>query len=132
MRKTRGFTLIEVMVAMIILSIVALGLGRFVSTFLHVVSTSSTRTVASAVAREQMEGMLSAPTYPLPTTWNGTVTGFPGYPQMRRTTSVSRVTGTSPARDYTIITVQVTEPTMRRTGATAPDTVNLTAAVAKP
>lgn len=132
MRKTRGFTLIEVMVAMVILSIVALGLGRFVSSFLHVVSTSSTRTVASAVAREQMEGMLSDPAYPLPTSWNGTVTGFPGYSQMRRITTVNRVTGTTPARDYTIITVKVTEPSMIRIGATAPDTVNLTAAVAKP
>jgi prepilin-type N-terminal cleavage/methylation domain-containing protein len=132
MRKTRGFTLIEVMVAMVILSIVALGLGRFVSSFLHVVSTSSSRTVASSIAREQMEGMLSDPAYPLPTSWNGTVVGFPGYPAMRRTTSVTRVTGTTPARDYTIITVKVTEPTMRRIGATAPDTINLTAAVAKP
>lgn len=133
MRKRRGgFTLIEVMVAMVILSIVALGLGRFVSSFLHVVSTSSIRTTASAVAREQMEGILSDPQYPLPTAWVGTVTGFPGYSAMRRTTSVTRVTGTSPARDYTIVTVKVTEPTMKRIGATAPDTINLTAAVAKP
>jgi prepilin-type N-terminal cleavage/methylation domain-containing protein len=132
MRKTGGFTLIEVMVALVILSIVALGLGNFVSSFLHVVSTSSTRTVAASVAREQMEGMLSDPAYPLPTSWNGTVTGFPDFPQMRRITTVNRVTSSSPARDYTIITVQVTEPTMRRVGATAPDTINLTAAVAKP
>lgn len=120
------------MVAMVILSIVALGLGRFVSSFLHVVSTSSTRTIASAVAREQMEGILSDPQYPLPASWVGTVTGFPGYSAMRRTTMVTRVTGNSPARDYTIVTVKVTEPTMTRMGATAPDTVNLTAAVAKP
>jgi prepilin-type N-terminal cleavage/methylation domain-containing protein len=133
MRKhNRGFTLVEVMVAMVILSVVALGLGRFVSSFLHVVSTSGARTVASAVAREQMEAILSDPQYPLPNTWVGTATGFSGFSQMRRTTSLTQVTGTTPARDYTIVTVKVTEPTMMRLGATAPDTVNLTAAVAKP
>ncbi len=132
MKRSRGFTLIEVMIAMVILSFVALGLGRFVSSFLHVVGTSSARTVASAVARQQLEVILSDPGYPLPNTYVGTVTGFPGYSQMRRTTSVTRVTGTSPARDYTIITVKVTEPSMIRFGATAADTVNLTAAVAKP
>jgi hypothetical protein len=31
---------------------------------------------------------------------------------MTRVTSVSRVTGTAPQRDYTIVTVRVSEPTM--------------------
>lgn len=128
----RGFTLIEVMIAMVILSIVALGLGRFVGMFLNMVTTSSTRTVASTVARQQMENILSDPAYPLPSSWAGAVTGFPGYPAMTRITMLNRVTSSSPARDYTIITVQVTEPTMRRSGAAAADTVNLSAAVAKP
>lgn len=128
----RGFTLIEIMVALVILSVVALGLGRFVSSFLHVVATSSVRTVGSAVAREQMQVILSNPSYPLPTTYGGTVTGFPGFSSMKRITTMNRITSVTPARDYTIVTVKVTEPTMIRLGATAPDTINLTAVVAKP
>lgn len=128
----RGFTLIEIMVAMVILSIVALGLGRFVSSFLHVVATSTVRTVGSAVAREQMQVILSSPQYPIPDAYMGTVTGFPGFSSMKRISTKTRVTSVSPARDYTIITVKVTEPTMIRLGATAPDTINLTAVVAKP
>jgi prepilin-type N-terminal cleavage/methylation domain-containing protein len=131
-RNTRGFTLIEILVAMVILSVVALGLGRFVSSFLHVVSTSSARTVGSAVAREQLEAILSSPMYPVPDAYVGTVTGFPGFPNMKRITSKTRYTSTTPAKDYTIVTVKVTEPTMIRLGATAPDTINLSAAVAKP
>jgi hypothetical protein len=48
----------------------------------------------------------------LAATWAATETGFPGYPRMVRTTTVSRVTGNAPPRDYTIVTVRVTEPTM--------------------
>ena len=56
----------------------------------------------------------------------GTTTGFPGYASMKRVTTLSRLGGpTYAAKDYTIISIQVTEPTMR-------DTVNVSAAVAKP
>jgi hypothetical protein len=39
-------------------------------------------------------------------------TGFPGYASMTRLTTVARITGNAPQRDYTVITVRVTEPTM--------------------
>lgn len=127
-----GFTLIEVMISMVILSVVALGLGRFAGSSVNTITTSGVRTVAGTVAREHMEGVLSDVTYPLPAAWAGTVTGFAGYPNMVRITTLTRVTSTTPARDYTVITVKVTDPTMRRRGMSAPDTVNLSAAVAKP
>ncbi len=113
----RGFTLIEVIVALVILTIVAMSLGRFVANFSHAVSTSTVRTVAVAVAQERVDSILAAATptvYPnLITLFDGNApTGFPGYPAMSRTTRVVRRTGTSPKKDYTIITVTVTEPTM--------------------
>jgi hypothetical protein len=61
----------------------------------------------------------------LAATWDGTRTGFPGYPQMTRVTTVSRITGTAPRRDYTVITVRVDEPTIG-----AP--VNVTTVVGQP
>ena len=113
----RGFTLIEVLVALVILTIVAMSLGRFVAGFSHSVSTSTVRTVAVGVAQEQVDSILAAATptvYPnLVTLFDGGgATGFPGYPSMSRSTRVVRRTATTPRKDYTIITVTVTEPTM--------------------
>ena len=113
----RGFTLIEVLVALVILTIVAMSLGRFVANFSHAVSTSTVRTVAVAVAQERIDSVLAAATptvYPnLISLFDGNApTGFPGYPAMQRTTRVVRRTSESPRRDYTVITVTVTEPTM--------------------
>lgn len=123
----RGFTLVEVLVALVILSVVALGLGRFVGSFLHTVGTSNAKTVATAVAREQAELIQANTVYTslVGTYNNNTVTGFPGYPSMTRTTRVVRTTGNSPRRDYTTITVTVSEPTMG-------PPVNITIVVAAP
>lgn len=126
-RNRRGFTLIEVLIAMIILTIVSVGLAKFVATFLHTVGTSTAKTVATAVAQEQLELIRADPDYTsLVANYNGNTTvGFPGYPSMTRTTRVVRTTGSNPRRDYTKVTVQVTEPTMGTP-------VNVTIVVAAP
>ena len=109
----RGFTLIEVMLAVSILSVVLVGVARYNSQFLHTVSTSTVRTVAAEVARERISLIDMDPSYTtLAATWAGDSLNFPGYPRMRRVTTVSRVTSVNPPRDYTILTVRVSEPTM--------------------
>jgi prepilin-type N-terminal cleavage/methylation domain-containing protein len=109
----RGFTLIEVMLAVSILSVVLVGVARYNSQFLHTVSTSTVRTVAAEVARERISLVDMDPSYTtLAATWTGDSLNFPGYPNMRRVTTVSRVTGNNPPRDYTVITVRVSEPSM--------------------
>ena len=128
----RGFTVIEIAISLVILSVVILGLARFAGEFLHAVGTSTTRTVAASVARERLEEVRADPTYPLPAAWAGTAIGFPDYPNMTRLTRVTRVTGAAPVRDYTIVSVKVTEPTMTRPGTAVRDTVNVTAVVARP
>lgn len=128
----RGFTLAEVLIAMVILSIVLLGLGRFVGVFLHSIGSATVRTEAAETARSQMENIRSDPTYPLSNTYAGTVVGFPGFPNMQRITVLTRRTGNNPRRDYTVVTIKVTEPTMLRPGTSLQDTVNLTAVVAAP
>jgi prepilin-type N-terminal cleavage/methylation domain-containing protein len=114
MKDRRGFTLIEILIAMVILTIISVGLGKFVATFLHTVGTSTAKTVATAVAQEQLELIRADPSYTsLVANWNGqTTNGFPGYASMTRTTRVVRTTGNNPRRDYTRITVAVSEPTM--------------------
>lgn len=130
----RGFTLIEIMVALVVLMIVVVSLGRFAAGFTSSVNLATVRTVATSVASEQLDLIRSDPTYPLPAAWAGTVTGFPGYPTMARRTTLQRITGAAPSRDYTRVTVKVWHPTLRRPGAplTSLDTINLTSVVARP
>lgn len=109
----RGFTLIEVMVAMSILAAVLLGTGRFTARFIHTTAIAHATTVASEVATERMEMITTDPSYgTLVARWAGTTTGFPGYPAMSRVTTLQRITGNAPRRDYTVVTVRVTEPTL--------------------
>jgi prepilin-type N-terminal cleavage/methylation domain-containing protein len=122
----RGFTLIEMLLSIVILAVILGSVARYTGQYLHTVSTSTTRTAATEVARERIGLVDMDPSYTtLGTTWSGTQTGFPGYPGMTRATTVNRVIGSSPPRDYTIVTVRVTEPTM---GAA----IDVTTVVAQP
>lgn len=109
----RGFTLVEVMVAMAVLAGVLLGAGKYTARFIHTTAVSQVTTTASDVAMERMEMIATDPSYTtLSARWAGTTTGFPGYPAMSRVTTLQRITGVAPRRDYTVVTVRVTEPTM--------------------
>jgi prepilin-type N-terminal cleavage/methylation domain-containing protein len=111
--KRQGYTLVEVMLTIVVLAIVLMSLARYTGKFLHTVATSTTRTTAAEVARERIELVKTDPSYTtLSPTWSGTKIGFPGYPAMRSVTTVQRITGNAPPRDYTLITVQVSEPSM--------------------
>jgi prepilin-type N-terminal cleavage/methylation domain-containing protein len=124
--ERRGFTLIEIMVAMVVLAAVLLGAGQFTARFIHSTAISQVTTVASDVATERMEMITTDPSYTtLGARWAGTTTGFPGYPSMTMTTTLQRITGNAPRRDYTVLTVQVTEPTL-------PNPVRLTSIVGQP
>lgn len=124
--RRRGFTLIEVMLAVVILTTVLISVARYTGQFLHTVSTSTVRTVAAEVARERISLVDMDPSYTtLAAVWAGSQTGFPGYPNMTRVTTVSRVTGAAPPRDYTVVTVRVTEPTMGQA-------IDVTTVVAQP
>lgn len=111
--RRKGFTLVEMLLSIVILAIVLAGVARYTGQYLHTVTISTTRTAAAEVARERVGLVDMDPSYTtLAATWAGTQIGFPGYPGMRRITTVARVTGNAPRRDYTIVTVRVTEPTM--------------------
>jgi prepilin-type N-terminal cleavage/methylation domain-containing protein len=121
-----GFTLIELLVAIAILTIVLTGVARYTAQFQHAVSISTTRTAAAQVATERIELIKADPSYlTLATVWGETRTGFPSFPGMTRITTVSRITGNTPPRDYTVVTVRVSEPTMG-------SPVNVTTVVGRP
>lgn len=130
MRKKAGFTLIEVMIAMVILVIIASSVARFSATFSKAMTNSSVRVVAAGVAADRLELLRADPRYTSLASLYGAgagsdTTGFPGYPSMHRTTRVSRDQTGTPARDRTTVTVRVMDPGLK-------DTVALTVVIASP
>jgi prepilin-type N-terminal cleavage/methylation domain-containing protein len=112
-RGRRGLTLIEVMIAMVILTVVLLGMGQFAVNFTRAVQQSEARIIAVNLVDQQLSEIRSSPNYSgLEAAYNGTessVSGFSGY---SRVTLIVQTGGLKPtyADDYKTITVTVTPP----------------------
>jgi prepilin-type N-terminal cleavage/methylation domain-containing protein len=109
----RGVTLIEVMIAMSILTIVLLGMSRFAWNFTRAVQQSEARTIGVNLIDQKLSEIRSAPNYAgLETAYNGSepsIVGFTGY---ARATTITHTGGPRPTytNDYKTITVSVTAP----------------------
>ena len=130
MPHRRGFTIIEILVAIVILAVLATGVARFSAGFGKSLSNSSVRVVAAAVAADRLQLLRADPRYTsLVARYNSgagaDTTGFPDYPGMHRLTYVVRDQAGTPARDRTTVTVKVIDPGM-------PDTVAVTSVIASP
>lgn len=124
-----GFTLVEVLMAVVILVIVATSMARFAGTFSISMGQATIRTIATGIATGRLELVRADPRYDRLTTLYGTgagadTTGFPQYPTMRRVTRVVR--DQSGGRDRTTVTVRVWDP------AALKDTISVTAVIASP
>jgi len=125
MRRRRGFTLIEVMISLVILTVALLGTASVTGWFVHTVATSGRSSAASQLAADRIEEVRLQPDYGVLESFAATETGFPSLPGFTRVTQVVRVGGTGMSTDYKKITVTVTGP-----GLTAP--VSRTVSVAAP
>jgi len=126
--RRRGFTLIEIMVAMVILVIIATTFARFAASYSRSMRDATLRLTQATIATSRLELVRADPRYTQLTALYGTgagadSTGTPGYPLMRRRTLVTR--STSASRDRTTVTVQVTYPNLS-------DTIAVTAVIASP
>lgn len=124
----RGVTLIEVIIAMVILTVVLLGMGSFAVRFTRTVQQSDARTVAVELASQRISEVRSSPNYAgIETTYNGTEASIAGFSGYRRTTQIVRTGGPKPTnnQDYKTVTVSVVAP-----GLTAP--IKKTVIVAAP
>jgi prepilin-type N-terminal cleavage/methylation domain-containing protein len=108
-KPRRGFTLIEVIVALVILAGVTIGLGMFSVRLAQATSSSKIRVTAAQLASDRIEQVEGAPRYTaIESLYVATESSIPGYPQYTRQTWVKRIGGSfADTIDYKIVTVQV-------------------------
>jgi len=127
MRKARkGMTLIEVMIAVTILSTAMLGIAGFMGKFAHIVAVSDVKNTANEIASQRLEEIKNAPRYSaIDTLYPGTTNMTTPYVGYTRTTVVSHTGGGSADfYDYKTVTVTVAnsrlETPIKRTTIIAP------------
>ena len=109
----RGLSLVEVVVALVILTSVLLGLARFAVGFTRTVTQADSRTIAVNLVSQRISEIRAAPNYSgLETTYNGTESTITGFPRFTRRTVIVRTGGPRPTftNDYKTVTVDVTAP----------------------
>jgi len=107
----RGMTLIEVMIALVILTGALLGMGRFITSFSRTSSDGSLSSTASDLVLDRLEQVKAYGVYAnIGTTFATTEGAIAGYPGFTRQTQVLRTNNST--TDYTAVTVTVTNPSM--------------------
>src|SRR5262245_3209035 len=110
LRARKGLTLIEVMIALTILSVATLSIAAYMTRFARSISSSDVKATANEIAADRIEEVKGAPRYSaIDTLYPGTTTMNGAYKGFTRKTYVTH-TGGGPSDfyDYKTITVEVT------------------------
>lgn len=114
MTNTRGFTLIEVVVALTILLVVMVGLVTMTGKTSNIAATSERQEAAIQLVNDRIDQVRVDPNYTtLDSIYATTESSFPTLPGLTRVTTIIRTTSSS--NDYKRITV-----TVSGTGLSAP------------
>lgn len=109
MRRTAGFTLIEVLIALTMLTVVVLAMGAATGRFVHTVAVSDRQAAAHQLAHDRVAAVQLHPNYAtIDATFSGTETSFPTLTGFTRTTVVTTVVDTQ--NNFKRITVTVNGP----------------------
>lgn len=110
--RRKGMTMVEVVMAMTILTVCLLSMVVFVSRFAKATRLMNTRTTASELVADRIEDVKGAVRYSsIDSIYAITETGIAGAPGFTRRTLVTHVGGGAPdIDDYKIVTVIVTSP----------------------
>ncbi len=111
-RVRSGMTLIEVMIAIVILSGAMIGLAKFGGNFEHITATSADMSLASDLATQQVEQVKAFRVYStIVATYNNVTNTYPSDPVYKGFTRVTKATRCSgcptASNDYTTVTVTV-------------------------
>lgn len=122
----RGFTLIEVMISLVLLTVVLLGLASSMGAFVKGVANADRSAAAATAADDRIAAIQLHPNYgTVDSVFTGSESNLTGLPGFTRTTSFVRVGGAGQANNYKRVTVSVSGP-----GLTTP--VSRTVTVAAP
>jgi prepilin-type N-terminal cleavage/methylation domain-containing protein len=111
MNGRKGFTLIEVIIALVLLTVVVLGMATGTGRFMHTVAEADRRGAALQLAADRLDLVLLDPDYGgLDSLYVATETGFATLPGMIRTTEIVLVGGSAQSMDHKKITVTVSGP----------------------
>ena len=108
MRRRGGMTLIEVMIALVILTGALLGMGKFITSFSHATSDGALSSVASDLVLDRLETIKGSNSYALLDSYNATELTIPGFTGYKRVTQVTRTLNAT--TDYKAVTVTVSNP----------------------
>jgi type II secretory pathway pseudopilin PulG len=104
-------TLVEVIVAMVILTGAVLGMAGYIANFARTANVVREQERAGQLAVQRLEEVKGGMPYDsLGLRYTRTETGLPGFGSLTRTTTLSRIGGPAAKVDYTIVTVDVTSP----------------------
>lgn len=128
MRSRDGFTIVEILLALLLLSFVVLGFQAATGEIIHYAARSDRALVAVQLAEDRIELIRLDPVYEqLESRYEQVESSIAGYPGLVRTTLLARTnqTLTTGVLDYWTITVEIT-------GRAIPDTVSRSIVVAAP
>jgi Tfp pilus assembly protein PilV len=111
LRARVGMTLVEVMIAFVILTGALLGMGRFISSFSHSAADGALNSTASDLVLDRLEMIKASSPYTSLSTYAVTESSIPGFANYTRVTQVLR-TNTAQS-DFTAVTVTVSNPSMK-------------------
>ena len=108
-----GFTLIEVVIAIVIMAGALITMGAFIAGMSRKVNSAQTRATAVQLATERLESARNARRYADLDTMARTENPPSGWSGWTRVTAVTRVGGAAAdSVDYKIVTVTVSHPTL--------------------
>ena len=107
-RRRSGMTLIEVMIALVILTGALLGMGKFITSFSHSTSDGALSSVASDLVLDRLETIKGSTSYAALDGYAATETAITGFTGYKRVTQVTRTLDAT--QDYKAITVTVSNP----------------------
>lgn len=111
MRSERGFTLVEVMIALVILMVVVVGFMSTSSRLMHTVVVNDRQEAAIRLAYDRIEQIRLEPRYTkLESLFVTTESSFPTLPGYTRVTAMTLVGGSGQPTNHKKVTVTVNGP----------------------